>query len=210
MKAYSAFLSDVMPEVPDCPLFLAENHVRNAAIEFCDLSSVWRYETAPDLIGGDESYSFDPPSGSVVARVIQAWVNGDEVFPKSASELNSIYSDWRSAVGSAKYITSITPREYKIVPNPSPSDDQKLSLLVALKPTRTSTTCPDFLLEDYIEEIAHGAKARLKEISDKPWTNTSEAIAHRGKFMMGVMRAQSRAELGFGRTSPVVKPREFV
>ena len=57
----------------------------------------------------------------------------------------------------------------------------------------------DSIGKKYFEAIANGAKARLYEIPNKPWTDAALSGFHRNKSEMMASRARDDAASGYGR-----------
>src|SRR4030065_864765 len=98
--AYTSFLPKRSPEVPGCPLSVPEDAVREAAIEFCEKAWAWIYtHDAISAIANEGVYPFDPPSGALVSRVLQAWYENRELIPRTAAALSEGYNNRRTAPG---------------------------------------------------------------------------------------------------------------
>lgn len=208
---YSAMVTEVAPDVSECPGFVIEAALRTMAIEFCQRSLCWRYEhPAQTAAAGIGDYEFQVPADSVVAKLMSIWHNGVLLTPKSHDDLAGMYSDWLTEEGTPCYVTQFNEREFRPVPIPDVTLGNAFSLIVALKPTRTSTGIDTTIYEEHLDTLACGAKARLMEVPGKPWTNVMLSQYHRGKFEAGVLSAMNRVATGYGRASLRVKPRSFL
>lgn len=194
--ALTAFLSEVMPSVPGCPHPVAINAVRSAARELCEKAPIWKNTpTAINVVAGTMEYAFAPATGTLVAGVVFAAYNGNEIFPKTEQQLDAIDPAWRTtSSGDPKYYTQLSQRQIALVPKPGTTLSGGLVLRVSLKPSPTATTVDDSVYEEWREEIAAGALARLMMMPNKPWTNQDEAVFQAGLFMNGIRKAQKRAE----------------
>ena len=57
--AFTAWLPEVLPNVPTCPDVLAVNAIRNACIEFCSETNWWQGDYGTTAItAADLPYSF--------------------------------------------------------------------------------------------------------------------------------------------------------
>jgi hypothetical protein len=89
MSAYSAFLDYVMPDVPGCTTQLAEHEIRNACIEFCENSLILQRDHDPvTIVAGIVDYDLEPPTGTLVTRVMKAWYKGTELVQSAPDNIN--------------------------------------------------------------------------------------------------------------------------
>src|SRR4030066_756056 len=198
--AYTSFLPKVSPEVPGCPLSVAEDAVREAAIEFCEKSWAWIYtHDAISSIANEGVYPFEPPTGALVSRVLQAWYESRELIPRTADQLSEEYQNWTTATGSPKYMVQDNEDELIIVPKPTTNVSNAITLRVCLKPTHASTAIETRLYEHYLNTIAMGAKAKLMMMSDKPWANLKMAATYQSLFEENTDAARYKAQKGYGR-----------
>ena len=210
---YINFYEYVLPEVHGCPKAVAKNAIRDAVIEFCDKSQVW---TAPsedtDIVAGYSRYSFDARTdGAIVATIGYAAINDNPISRVSIYELEEKMPNWR-------YVTSKTPNvcfmdtseSMRLVGEPEEDIIGGLYVEVVLKPSRTSTECPQFLLENWAEAIAHGALARLKAMVGRPWADGQMVSYHRNEFRAGISRARSSAQKSNQTLSRTMKAKSFL
>jgi len=198
--AYTAFFDHVLPAVPGCPQPMAIDAIRRAAIEFCEKTLAWIYKhPAINVVAAQMAYPFVPPTGAVVAKVLQAWHNDIKITPKTPDELNEIYANWLTIAGTPQYITQDDERNLLLVPTPSAALTAGLVLRVALKPTLASDDIETSIYEEYRDAIASGAKARLMLIKDKPYSDMELGALEMGLFNAAVADAKFKAQKGCGR-----------
>ena len=196
MSAFTGFLPEVLPSVPGCPIPMAINAIRNAAIQLCQESSWLTYTPAAiDIVAGTSEYALTPPTGSLVSDVLWAAHNDQNLTAKTEAQLDMLSGTWRTDSGDPVYYTFISraTRIIRLVPTPTTALTGGLKLRYAIKPTPTATTVDDTVFEEWHEYIAAGALMRLLEIKDKPWSSQAEADRQLGIFAAGVMLAKSRA-----------------
>lgn len=176
---WDAFRNMVMSECGDAPLSVLQNATRSAIIDFCARSLVWQDIFTVTLGGGTEPATLLLPSESVAVAVIDA-VHGD-------------------AAMSAKDF--ILEGDRISLPSP-PTGATAYRVKLALKPTRTAMSCPQWLVEDWAEAIASGAKGRIFGMLKAPWASVEAAAAHLQIFEQGIEAAKasysSRLFWGFG------------
>lgn len=202
MTAYSGWLDYVVPDVPGITNPLAEQAIRNAVIDFCRRSRLYQKKLAAiNVVGGTPTYTVTPDTGTLVSDFLTVLVNGKPIDPQTEAWLDANVTNWRTtATGPARAYISPANNQLTIVPTPSESIASGLVVTVAQRPTRASTECPDWLLEDYAEEIAHGAKWRLFAMKRKPWSDPGLAKFHMGEFNAAVGMAGARASQARTRT----------
>ena len=200
------FFTDVAIHVPACPEPVMAHAVRNAAIEFCKDSLVWR-ETldAETLSASDFPYDLPTTQGGVTTAILDLRIDGRSIAPISEVDLNKAAADWRTATG--------TPTRY-FMPSPDtlsvytlPDSSISFMLSVAYMPTRTTTVVPSFLHTRYAPGIAAGALAQLFALPEKPWTNPAAAAMWSNVFGAKKAEAKASAQRSFTAAHLVVDMR---
>lgn len=214
-KLYEDFFDEVMPYLPGCTTALAKVAIRNAVIDFCEGSLILQRDHDPiSALEGIIDYEFDPPAGYLVTKIMRAWYKGNELTPKAPDELPSpnLYNiAYPNAVVNKQdplIITQKDERTFTVYPHPQETATSAITMRVALKPTRASTSIEDVVFEDYAEIIGHGAKYRLMSAPAKPYSSPDGAAASKTFFDEGVNTARQRANRGYVRSDlRVVIPR---
>lgn len=197
---YEVFYDEVLPDVHSVPLPVALRAVRNAAIEFCDRSHVWDVDHAEIAVSAaDSTYDLAPPAETVVAKITQAWFEGNPLDPTTPGELHNEFGEWTAITGTPTRYLQRSSGEVTLFP--IPDADGALNLRMSLKPTRTSTGLESWIAEKYLEEIAHGAKARLFAVPKAEWSDGNLAVFHQNKFEAGVTDAVLDVEQGLVQSS---------
>ena len=172
----SNYLSEILPYAIGVPHPTAIKAIRNAAIDFCERTKLWKYESTTAVLATDPATSsLITPTDSAVFDIEVALFNGFELMPKAPRDLDVTQRGWRTGdlgLGNPTYITQINQNTMTIVPQSS--DDGSLYLCLRLKPSQTAATLPDFLI-DYAECIGWGALGRVLSIPAQPYTNPSLA-----------------------------------
>jgi hypothetical protein len=215
MTAHTAFLDYVLPQVPGATNEMALHEIKNTIIDFCEKSLLLQIDHDPvTAIDNIMDYDFEPPSGRLVVKIIRAWYKGVPLEPVGPDEINtpSIYNPISGAVvrrEDPRLITQKDARSFSVYPIPNETAANAITLRVALKPTRTSSTIDDVIFEDYAEIIGHGAISRLALSPDKPYTNPQLAVARNALYLAGLNVARDRALKGYVRVSKQVKMRRI-
>jgi hypothetical protein len=216
MSTYSDFLDYVMPDVPGCTTQLAEHEIRNACIEFCEKTLILQVDHDPiTIVAGIVDYDLDPPKNTLVTKVMKAWYNSQELTMAAPDDINKaevynrLFSGADTGRNDPRYILQKDERRVSVFPIPQSKSANGLTLRVALKPSRASTTVDSLIFEDYAEVIGSGAKARLMMSPGKPWSEANLAAAEMSLFKQGINDARSRAVRGHMRSDISVKLRRI-
>lgn len=217
MASYEDFFPYVLPDVVGAPEPVVVHHIRNACIEFCEKSLILTRDHDPiDVVANKVDYDLEPPGGYLVVKVQRAWLDNvllDPVAPDFVREpavYNRLYDTYNAASAS-------TPRGYlqkeersiSLWPKPDRAYNNGLTLRVALKPTRASTSIEDVVFEDYAEVIAQGALYRLQLSPGKAYSNAEMAAINKGLFEQGINVARQRSSRGHVRSMLSVKMRKI-
>jgi hypothetical protein len=211
MASYDAFLRYVLPDVPGCPEISAVAAIRDAAIDFCTKSLVYQETLDPiTVIAGVADYDLEPPTGTLVAKVMHLFYQDKELTPvapdliRGATFYNSRVEGAQSRGIPSGYSLK-DPRSVTLMPVPKDTERNAVTVRVALKPTRSSTTVGDVLFEDYAETIAAGALARLMLTPGKAYTNPQLVAENLAIFSQGVNAARQEHSRGHSRANLRVK-----
>jgi len=207
--SWESFLQEVMPDVSGCPISLAENAIRNAAIEFCNQSRVYRIKLANlNTVDGTNEYTLVTPADTEVISLNKVRLTIDAVplpeFPLghqdryALSTIKNKPNNWLQN----------TPSTIRF--DPVPDAAYEVQLWAILKPTRASVDGPDFLFNDWLEPIAHGAKARLKAMKGRGWYDPASLKFHRRQFINeGWVEARIRDAKSNAQGSTKAAPQEY-
>lgn len=211
MIAWDGFYDYIMPSVQGCPVTMVKNALRNACIEFCEKTLIWKQDSIlNDVVEGYDLYVFAPPKDAKVIMPYRVTFNGVEVQPTDLQSLESFMPNWKD-------LKEETPRYYflafddvvRLVGTPTKTFLNALSADVALKPSRTADKCPEFLFNDWAEVIAAGALARLHAMSGKIWANPEMVNYYNKIFREGISRARSKSAKSWLQESKTMLPVNF-
>lgn len=204
--AFTAFLPEVLPVVQGAATPVVLNAIRNACIEFCAQSGLWQVDLSPVDLATYTPLTFVPPTDTKVVQVMTAAVDGVPITPKTVDELSrKLAWDTLTAERVEHYYqrTSDTCELY-----PIPSSGGALTMRVAVAPKRTALVFDESIYEDWLEELASGALARLLTMPGAAWTNDVLGMFHRDKFQKAISAAEATANKSFSRaeTHVVMRP----
>lgn len=197
---YANLLPEVLPHLTGDPSEpLAINAIRNAVIEFCARSWVWRhFPDAQDVEAGEPSYRLEPPAGADVAMVLSCRYDGEPITQASSDSLDEKLPGWQTDSGCVKYFTQPDTESIVLAPIPDANIDAGLAMVLAVQPRRAATTFPRWIHAQYMEQIAAGAIAKLMNMPGKPWASP-QAVHYQAKFDNGIASAKESALRGLGR-----------
>ena len=211
-KTYEDFYDEVLPYLPGCTPALAKVAIRNAVIDFCESSLIIQRDHDPvTVLAGIIDYDFEPPTGYLVTKIMRAWYKGSELQPTSPDDIdasilyNQTYPGATKVLQDPNAIIQKDERTYTLYPFPKETAAAALTMRVALKPSRSSSTIENVIFEDYAEVIGHGAKYRLMMSTNKPFTNADAASISKQLFDEGTNVARQRATRGYVRSDLRVK-----
>ena len=153
-------------------------------------------------------YTMKFPSGTAFAKGLNVWLDDNPLDPISPDDRDTEFNttdfgwpgiNWRTDVNlpTRFYFVDDSTIGLALAPNAAGA----LRINAALRPTRASTTFPDFIYQRYVETIAHGAKSRLMLIPTKPYSNPKLGEWHRDQFNGGISEAMIRAARGSSRAA---------
>lgn len=194
--AYETLLPEIIPMVPGCPDTLIENTIRSAVIELCEKTGVYQLELDPvTTVANTFEYDLEPPSGTVVHKILWVVHDGKDLEPISTSLLEQRLPNWRDSdnAGTPEYFVKQGQSLFWMVPVPQSTKSSSTILRVELKPTHRSTTCDDNVMNDYHDTIINGALFRLLRLPSKEWTDYTGAQVYGSLFNEGLVAAERRA-----------------
>jgi len=216
MASYEDFLSRILIEVPGCAEISALLAIKDTCIEFCEKSLILVRDHEPITVYQNEvDYDLEAPAGMLVVKVMKAWMENspiDPMFPdivRDASVYNREYSSYQAAASTPRRYLQKSERTISVWPLPDKTYVNGLTLRVALKPSRNSTSVDDVIYEDYADTIAAGALSKLMRSSGKPYTDLRLAEDRRREFMTGVNVARQRSGHGHVRSNLSVRLRRI-
>jgi hypothetical protein len=175
MKPLSDFLPRLLVYVPACSEPLAEQALLDAAIEFCERSSVIRYPADPIIVLENtvEYEIWAPSNDQTVARVLKVFLNGEPI--------EAIMAEVRTPVPEEP----ARPTGYSIIEddcgltlrfNVIPDETYTLNVELALRPTKTAKKVDSQLYTRWMDAIVAGALSRLYAVPGQPFSDAGAAL----------------------------------
>jgi hypothetical protein len=204
---YSDFFLYVLSEVPGCPEFTAERAIRDACIDFCARTDIFRAEPATiTLIPNITAYELDAPAGTEPNRVKLVSRAGR---PLNQLQYEEAFLRIEASQPTAPAFWSQTDNSALLV-GPKPKERERVSVLYSLKPTASSSSIPDTIGLEWRETLVSGALFRLQMMVGSPWANGAAAQANASVYEAGVKSAIKQAKYGHGGAPLTVNYREFI
>lgn len=176
MKPWASFHPHVLPDVIGCPIPTVDHALRDAAREFCLTTSAWQETEEVQADAGQTLFDFETPNGAELVKVIRASVAGKDL---SIFSVRSLPADWATNTPAAGLYHASTA-EYMLFPLPSVG--QSIVVTLAVRPGTAGTGVSDDVFSRHAEDIAAGAKARLKRSPRKDWTDLTQAAIDQAVF----------------------------
>lgn len=196
----------VLLEAPGCPLPIMNMAINRAAREFCEKSRVWQ-EWLDDVTAspGVYRYDIDVPRDSSVVVLNTVRCGRRALTPEHD---NRASRQW-GVVDGEPLAYAVTPGRAEIIIDPVPVAVETISINAALQPTLTAAALPDVVVQFHFEAVAEGAKAILKRMPNRPWSDPAGAAIAEQIFSQKAAEARIEAEYGRVVGSMRATPRAF-
>lgn len=189
------FLPKVLPFAPGCPEPTALEHIRNAIIEFCEETRLWRFDDTFEI--GDDPNIVCTPQGAVIHEIERCDFNGSRLHPRSIDWLDDHHPDWRSdtkfLTGSPSYFTQTHPDTIQVVPY----SKGRVKVWLRLKPSEDAEQVPDFIASQHRNMIGWGALVGIMMLPGQPFSDPNRAAYYQARFDQSLGRSsrlQSRGQ----------------
>ena len=198
----------IRSEVQGAPDFLIERSVREASIEFCVKTDVYRLEPEDlQIIAKIDEYDVTIPTSTELNHIIDIYRAGRPLQPISYTRLLEISGDGTQRSKPQYYSQRDNTVLYVA---PIPDEKETLKALYSVKPSPTSTSIPNTIGREYREALVHGAIYRLQMMSGQSWSNPGSASNNKGLFDQRVGQVTREVKYGYSGGSLSVRYRAFV
>lgn len=206
---FSTLYNRLSPSAPGVPQPVAVDYIRRAAIESCERTLAYRYnQAAITSVAGTISYAFTPASNTAVHAVLGANVDGSVLSPATLEQILVRYPSWPDASadkrGTPRFFTHINPQFFDVAPAPDTSA-YEITMILALKPTTSSTGMEQAYLDELEDVILHGALQHLLVLPERPWSDRELAAYHAKQFAYKISERRARTNMGPGRGTVSVR-----
>lgn len=189
---FSQLHDHVVPALPGADTPIVNYHIRRAVREFLKRTCIWREQVAQfNVTPGVAGYalsSSDP--AAEVCEVLSVVLDGKQLGVVSDRDrvAYGVTSDRDFPRGWSR----LTPRVVTFSEAPLQAYPCNIEVALTVTQNPAVTQMPDFLVQDYVEAMADGAKASAMLMAGKPWTNPQLGEFHGTRFKLAVnaLRAQ--------------------
>jgi hypothetical protein len=202
---FSAFYDHLMPQLPGCTTALVDLELREAAREFCEVTACWRVDLTIGTTADEPTYDVsEPEQNSEVVRIVRVTLLGALLWDAAWREPRRHRLD-TSSDEVPKYSRAAPPfsmnadnTELTLIDDevPASTDADGLELVVAIKPSITSTVLPRMLRDQHLQAMRTGTLARLMRMGKKPWTDRELSAFYEGEFVRLKSLAAHNAQQG--------------
>lgn len=202
MKLWNAWLPDLLPHVPGCPVIVAEHELRRAAQAFFQQTRAWQVILPAVTVDADQFEVDVTPVDTTLdlVRVESATYDGRPLGKQTSDVLDAEFTDdWTAHTGTPSDYVQMTPNVLRLYPVPVADATTGVVVRAAVAPGDTSAGLPDDLASRFWDEMHAGAKARLMLYPGKPWTNPELAAVYGQAFSNMVSTATATAARAYGQ-----------
>lgn len=203
MAALQDFERHVLPFVAGAPTPAVEDAVLDACIEFCKGTRLLRRIGDPlNIRAGRFEYELDAPDqDSQIVRIMTVWLQGRPLKSLTRPQVDALYPDGWVALTTGvpsriEHFHAPAPDTFRLVPALDIDLPRGMVAEVAYAPSRSATEVPDRLLNEYAEEIASGAIARLHTHASAPYADASRAATYSTIFAGHISHVADRSTRG--------------
>lgn len=206
MARHEVFYPMLLSEAPGCPRPALNLAINRAAAEFCQRSLAWQVRLEPiDVVAGTFQYDVEPPANSRLVTPMSVHLDDREILP--FQDANSRRVLGQQPGDPTHYRVDVGWRTISL--DPAPIRDGTLDVLAAFAPQVDARNLYDDLADRYYEAIVEGAKAIIKRMPNKPWSDPKGAADSYALFGMWCDHARAEAEAGFSPGNITVTRIEF-
>ncbi len=180
-----SLLPELRPWAPGVSDQAAYKGLRGAAIELCERTRLWKWESTIAVLSTDPStFTVALPTGAALHDVEVAMYDGRELTPMAARDVDEKFHGWSTGdlgTGLPEVLTQVVQDTLTLVP--APSADGSLYLRLRLKPSQSAQILPDFMRE-YAECLGWGALGRILTVPGQSFSNPDLATFYTQRFIM--------------------------
>lgn len=210
MKAWSAWLPDVLPHVLGCPNIVAEFEIRRAAQDFFQRTKAYQvYVTTPVIAGQAFVEPLVNDTNVNMIRVENASYDGERLAPitKETLDADQHMNDWATRTGAPRNRLQLTPGVIRLYPIPEINAKTGVLSRISVAPSNESVGILDEMFYQYLDEIKAGALSRLMIYPEARWQNAQLALIYEGKFTSAIDAVHHQAARSFSNGRIASRPK---
>ena len=206
MKSWQEFMPDILPDVYGCPDPTVVLALRRVSRQFFEQTRIWRLWMDPVSIKlGVVNYDLDLEVQSELVNIERATLNGAALEVTNSEALGSGWRIQNQAYGPCVFTED--RKTFNFLPALVTGD--LVQLEVTLKPSSNAVGIVDAYFDQYAETLATGAKARLMQQPNKPYSNPNLGMLLEQQFNNAITDVNIRRAHGFSSSPLTVRPRSF-
>lgn len=178
------FVTPIWPYLHDCPKAIIKAEVLKAAIQFCLETWIWQQDAEKEVLADADEITFTIPDDSTITGA-QLSIDG-------------------------KAFNEYTRSGTTITLDDAVTTDTTFQTTVFLVPTRNADALPDLLYDTWFVGIEALAKAQLKAMPNKPWSDPNGLGLEYRTYAHEMGEARIKARKTNDQTDLKVYSREFV
>jgi hypothetical protein len=165
---FDDFLPFISPYAVSAPEPLVYRCLRDAAVQFCTRTKLWR-DTDTIVTNGTYSEQISVPPDSILIEVVNCALGSRPLKPISLDDLARHHPTWRTdpICGSAEGFVCPEFGSVQAVPRASGT----ITVEIVVAPSADCTALPDFLYDYYVSDIADGASGAVLLMPDQEFAN---------------------------------------
>lgn len=207
-RPLDTFMPLIMPHAKGAPIPTVYAAIRNAAIQFCERTRLWRWTDEFD-VNHAQCEQIDTPRDSVIFEIERIRFNGTSLMPISTAQLDDDYPhlSWENynTNGIPQYYTQ--REEGSVMIGPRATGLLRWDLF--LKPHPEALSLPKFMADNYRQVIAEGALGYLLMTPEQPFSNPDLATFYQMKFSSRLDTLSTKKSTGQQRAHVRVRPNWF-
>jgi hypothetical protein len=214
MAQLSALYPKVRLHAEGVPTPVMDRFILDTARYFCTNSLAYR-ETASSVtvVAGTAEYSISlAATTDEVVQPIYAEFHDSagsvyKLNPTTDEMLREAVENWRNRTGTPKLYFAPEMGKIRLFPNPDIAGTIE-ELVVAKRPTNGALLLPDYLYDNWQDEIALGVAAKILMVPEKDWSNWTIGYRYWKMFEADVKEVRRKVRYGLtGAPMQVVIPR---
>ena len=199
-------------ETPGAMDLIIIQNLAAVAKDFCTRTLVWNELQPPvPLRDGVSEYDIEKPQDATIVGVTEVWQGSRKLIAKTYEGLSLALPEWQTATAASPdyYNVSSDHKLLAVYPKPLNAERAPLTMRVRYTPTRTAQVLPDFLIEEHLDALVDGTKARMFKQVNVPWSNQVAAGTCHDAYELALTNARIVELHGNVPSSLRVQPRAF-
>lgn len=198
MADYTDLHPDILPHVQACPLPTITRAIQVIAQDFFQRSEAYTHTiTATGVALNDYQVTVDVPANTKIAVPLDMYLDGELLATTNHKMLGLEFGDWKAATPATptRVMVDETTTDGLIIALPS-DGAYLLSGRIAVKPLRSATTLPDYLIENHGDAIVAGVLSRLFLMKNTEWYDPKLGAYNEGEYERAIDEAMDVSNKG--------------